>query len=180
MVDKSDMRDMIRAQPPVSPETSGLVAEGIFTWLSARLPGTVTAFLAMDGEVDVSSLFQRLPGWRWVLPRVEADRTMTFRDRDVPREVHPFGMSQPSDAGPVIPVWEVDVFLAPGLAFDLHGGRLGNGAGFYDRVLADRRTDAETVGVTVRRRVMERVPMEEHDQVMDWLAVEDGVVACRR
>lgn len=169
---------MVRAQDPVPEDISRAVTEGLFTWLSSRLPGTVSAFLAMPGEVDVSALFDRLPGWRWVLPRVETDRTMTFRDRDVAREVHRFGMSQPTDAGPVIPVQEIDVFLTPGLGFDRRGGRVGNGAGFYDRVLAKRRTDSLVVGITVDSRVFEVVPMESHDQRMDWLATESGVREC--
>lgn len=162
----------------MSPETSRAVADGLFNWMSGRLPGTVSAFLAMPGEVDVALLFERLPGWRWVLPRVEPDKSLTFRDRDVPRETHPFGMEQPVDAGPIVPVHEIDVFLTPGLAFDQTGGRLGNGAGFYDRLLARRRTDAVAVGITIERRVVDAVPMEGHDQRVDWIATETGVSRC--
>lgn len=162
----------------MEPELAGRVVEGLFTWLSRRLPGTVAAFLAMPGEVDVSPLFDRLPGWRWVLARVEADRSMTFRDRAVPRETHPLGMGQPADAGPVTPVREIDVFLTPGVAFDRRGGRLGRGGGFYDRVLSERRTDSAAVGITISRWVVETVPMEPHDQRVDWLATEEGVIRC--
>lgn len=178
-MDKAELRATIRAQPPVSAATSGQVAEAIFSWLSRRIPGTVTAFLAMEGEVDLGPLFERLPGWRWVLPRVEADRTMTFRDRDSPRELHRFGMMQPSDVGPSIPLREIDIFLTPGLAFDLTGGRLGNGGGFYDRVLVRRRSDSVAVGVTIDSRLVDGIPMEEHDQRVDWVASESGVVECR-
>lgn len=154
------------------------MTEGVFEWLSPRLPGTVSAFLATAGEVDLRPLFERLPGWRWVLPRVEPDKTMNFRDRDTPRETHRFGIEQPADVGPIIPVIEIDVFLVPGLAFDTSGGRLGNGAGFYDRTLSQRRTDSVTVGITVDRRVFQEVPMEDFDQRVDWLATETGVIEC--
>jgi 5-formyltetrahydrofolate cyclo-ligase len=78
----------------------------------------------------------------------------------------------------VIPIAELDVILTPGLAFDLTGGRLGNGAGFYDRILAARRSDAVAIGVTVSARVLERVPMMDHDQRVDWVATENGVTRC--
>jgi 5-formyltetrahydrofolate cyclo-ligase len=169
---------MIRSDGPVLAETSRKVADGVFSWMSPQLPGTVSAFLAMPGEVDVGELFSRLPGWRWVLPRVGPDKSLTFRDRDVPRERHPFGMEQPRDAGPVIPLHEIDLFLTPGLAFDRRGGRLGNGAGFYDRLLAKRRPASQAVGITIESRVVEEVPMFEHDQRVDWLATEDGVISC--
>ena len=177
-MEKQELREWVRAQGAIAPEESRQVVEGVFGWMSQRLPGTVSAFLAMSGEVDLSPLFTDLPGWRWVLPRVEPNRTVTFRDRDVPREIHPFGMDQPVDLGPVIAVSEIDVFLTPGLAFDVRGGRLGNGGGFYDRILAARRTDALSVGITVERRVVDEVPMLDHDQRIDWLATENGVIRC--
>jgi 5-formyltetrahydrofolate cyclo-ligase len=178
-VDKEVLRSRIRSQGPVDKTTSARVVEGLFAWLSPRLPGTVSAFLATSAEVDVSSLFDRLPGWRWVLPRVEPDRSLTFRDRDVPTEIHRFGMEQPADAGPVVPIHEIDVYLTPGLAFDSRGGRLGNGGGFYDRVLARRRSDALAVGVTIETRVLDEIPMTGTDQRVDWLATESGVVPCQ-
>ncbi|MGD2043320.1 MAG: 5-formyltetrahydrofolate cyclo-ligase [Acidimicrobiia bacterium] len=177
-MDKHELRVSIRSQGPVGRARSLAVVEGLFDWLSPRLPGTVSAFLAMSGEVELEPLFDRLPGWRWVLPRVEADRSMTFRDRGVDREIHRFGMEQPADQGPVIPVHEIDVFLTPGLAFDMRGGRLGNGAGFYDRILGRRRTDSVAIGVTVAERVLDEVPMEAHDRRVDWVATEDGVREC--
>lgn len=177
-MDKPALRAEIRAQGPVTPEESLRVAEGLFGWMSRRLPGTVSAFLAMSGEVDVSPLFTRLPGWRWVLPRVEPDRTLTFRDRDVPIERHRFGMDQPVDMGPVVPTNQIDLFLTPGLAFDRRGGRLGNGGGFYDRILSARRADAFAVAVTVTRRILDSVPMSDHDERVDWLATEEGVIRC--
>lgn len=103
---------------------------------------------------------------------------MTFRDRSVERETHRFGMEQPADRGPLIPVPEIDVFLTPGLAFDMRGGRLGNGAGFYDRILGLRRTDSVAIGVTVADRVFDEVPMEDHDRRVDWVATEEGVREC--
>jgi len=132
----------------------------------------------MPGEIDLSPLFERLPGWRWVLPRVEPGRKLSFRDKDVPRETHPFGMSQPSSQGPDIPIREIDVFLTPGLAFDLRGGRVGNGAGYYDRALVQRRRDSMAVGVAIDSRVFPDVPMQDHDQRLDWLATESGVKEC--
>lgn len=155
-----------------------LVVSGLFVWMAGRLPGTVAAYLAMPEEVDVTPLFERLPGWRWVLPRVEPDGQMTFRDRGVPREVHDLGMEQPLDMGSPIPVQEIDVFLVPGLAFDSTGARVGRGAGLYDRILSGRRTDSDAIGVTLDERVISSVPVRQHDQRVDWLATEGGVREC--
>ena len=130
------------------------------------------------GEVDLRPLFDRLPGWRWVLPRVEDNRSVTFRDLAVPRDTDPFGMEQPTDAGPVIPIHEIDVFLVPGFAFDLSGGRLGNGAGHYDRILSSARGDTAAVGIAPAPRLVDVVPVERHDIRVGWLATEEGVISC--
>lgn len=177
-VEKQELRRRFMDQAVVDPGKELLVVSGLFTWLSVRLPGTISAFLAMPHEIDLSPLFQRLPGWRWVLARVEEDGGLTFRDRDAPIERHRFGMEQPTDWGPVIPIAEIDVFLVPGVAFDRSGGRLGHGGGFYDRVLSQRRNDSEAVGVTLEARVVEVIPMGQHDQRVGWLATETGVTEC--
>ena len=176
-MDKASLRAQMRSSGSLAAEVSDRIVAGLFTWLSARLPGTVTAFLPMEGEVDLRPLFSRLPGWRWALPRVEPDRSVTFRDVDVPRETHPFGMEQPSDVGPVIPIHEIDVFLVPGLAFDLTGRRLGNGAGHYDRILSSARADALTVGIAPAIRLVDEVPVDENDVPVGWLATEEGVIS---
>lgn len=178
-VDKSDIRAKARERSNVEPGVGFLVVSGLFVWMSSRLPGTAAAYVAAPDEVDVSPLFQRLPGWKWVLPRIERDRTVTFRDRDVALERHPFGIDQPTATGHVTPIPEIDVFLVPGLAFDSAGGRVGHGAGYYDRILSQRRTDSQAVGVTLDDRVLEAVPTFDHDERVDWLATESSVRECR-
>ncbi len=175
-MDKDEARRRSRESGPVPGDVGSQVVAVLFSWLSTRLPGTAAAYLPISDEVDVTALFDRLPGWRWVLPRIEDDATLTFRDRDVVRETHRWGLIQPSDSGRIVPVAEIDVFLVPGLAFDDSGGRLGRGGGYYDRVLAGRRADSDVIGVTVAGRVIDTVPVVDHDQRVDWLATEGGVI----
>ena len=177
-MDKKSARSEMRRVDPVDPGQSLRVVAGLFTWLSPRLPGTASAYLAMPSEIDVSTLFERLPGWRWVLPRIEDDRSLTFRDRDVPRETHEFGMSQPVAEGPVVPISEIDVFLVPGLALTRSGDRLGHGGGYYDGVLSQRRADSVPIGVALSEQVVESIPVDDHDERVEWLATEDGVSSC--
>jgi 5-formyltetrahydrofolate cyclo-ligase len=162
----------------VDPGKGFLVVSGVFTWLSPRLPGTVSAFVPLPDEIDVSPLFDRLPGWRWVLPRVETEGGVSFRDRDLPRKLHTYGMEQPIDGGTVVSVLEIDIFLVPGVVFGSEGQRLGRGGGFYEKVLSERRPDSIAVGVTTESRVCQDVPIMAHDQRVDWLATESGVKEC--
>jgi 5-formyltetrahydrofolate cyclo-ligase len=168
------MRDL----GPIDPEDAGQTVTHLLRWMSALLPATASAYLALPDEVDVAGLFDSLPGWRWVLPRLEEDGSMTFRDRDVPREIHAHGMSQPGARGVATPLHEIDLFLVPGLAFDPRGGRLGRGSGHFDRLLARRGSQSLAVGVTTMAHVVDEVPIGPHDQRVDWLATDNGVTEC--
>jgi 5-formyltetrahydrofolate cyclo-ligase len=177
-MDKASLRAAMRSVGPLDPDASSRIGDGLFRWLSPRLPGTISAFLPMEGEVDLEPLMQRLPGWHWALPRVEPDRSMTFRDAALPRETHRFGMRQPIDSGHIVPIREIDVLLVPGLAFDREGRRLGNGGGHYDRILSGARHNAESIGMAPASHLVEMVPTEAHDVRVRWLATEEGVVSC--
>ena len=62
--------------------------------------------------------------------------------------------------------------MVPGVAFDLCGGRLGYGKGYYDRFL--KRTRAFRIGVCFSSQIVESVPMEDHDIPMQGLVSEKG------
>jgi 5-formyltetrahydrofolate cyclo-ligase len=72
---------------------------------------------------------------------------------------------------------KVDLVLVPGLAFSNHGARLGYGAGYYDRWLADHR-HAIRVGLCFEYQVSERIPVAPHDQVLDYLVTDRRLIAC--
>ena len=66
---------------------------------------------------------------------------------------------------------QLDMVVVPGLAFDKIGGRLGQGAGFYDRYLAKiQQLKGEgkvwLVGVTLDELMVERVPRDSLDFIM--------------
>lgn len=56
----------------------------------------------------------------------------------------------------------IDLAIVPGLAFTRHGGRLGYGAGYYDRFLVNFK--GETVSLALNIQLLESLPMEPHDQ----------------
>ena len=87
-------------------------------------------------------------------------------------------MEPPADL-PETPAAGIDLFLCPGLAFDRAGGRLGHGAGYYDRLLATAAPGAATFGVSFSNGVVPSVPMAGHDIRMDFLVTEAGICQAR-
>jgi len=74
----------------------------------------------------------------------------------------------------------IDTVLIPGSVFDAAGGRLGYGGGFYDRFLVESAPQAVRAAVAFELQLVDRVPMESHDQYMDLLVTEKQIYDCRR
>ena len=70
----------------------------------------------------------------------------------------------------------LDLVLVPGLAFDRDGGRMGQGKGYYDRLLSGVRPDAKLVALAYACQVVERVPVDAHDVYMDLVVTEGEVI----
>lgn len=153
------------------------VGAGIRRFLSTRPGGWIVSFDPMPGEPDLRSLLDDEPKRRVAITRTPTSgRELTVHDARGPRERHRFGYEQPTEGAPLIPDDEIDVVLVPGLAFDRHGGRLGFGAGYYDRFLARLSPSVARVGVS-DGFIVDRIPVDTFDVSMTHLATEIGVVA---
>lgn len=77
-------------------------------------------------------------------------------------EIGAFGIREPAimNSKEINP-GDLDLLLVPGVAFDLTGGRLGYGGGFYDRTLQN--FTCPTISLALRCQIVHEVPMEAHD-----------------
>ena len=66
----------------------------------------------------------------------------------------------------------IDFILVPGLAFSKDRHRLGRGGGFFDRLLAGRAQDAFKLGVGFSFQLLDTVPTEAHDILMDAIVTD--------
>lgn len=84
-----------------------------------------------------------------------------------------YGLLEPRPKMPVASVCRENlVWLVPGVAFDLSGGRLGRGKSVYDRLLGG--SSGFKIGVFYESQKCDSVPMEEHDCKMDMIVTEMG------
>lgn len=138
----------------------------------------VSAYAPMGSELDPRPLLARLAarGAMILMPVVTVrGGTLTFR------EAGDSDLYVPDAAGLPAPPLESpaavpELILAPLLAFDPSGGRLGYGGGYYDRTIAALRAGpgVRVVGVAYAGQEVEAVPREAHDQVLDAIATEIG------
>ena len=85
-----------------------------------------------------------------------------------------FGVLEPMDtAAQVVP----NVVVAPFLAYNALGFRLGYGGGYYDRTLRALRGTVPgllAVGLGYAAQAMTALPYDHNDEPLDWLVNEDG------
>ena len=110
-------------------------------------------------------------------PRMVSDctfeivRVSSFSDLRLDR----FGIMEPTgEADSATP----DAVLCPGVAFDRNGGRLGYGAGCYDRFLCEK--SPLRIGLAYDFQVVETVFPEPHDVPMEWILTEHESIQIAR
>ncbi|MGR9074374.1 MAG: 5-formyltetrahydrofolate cyclo-ligase [Gammaproteobacteria bacterium] len=69
----------------------------------------------------------------------------------------------------------LDLLMVPGVGFDRRGGRLGNGAGYFDYLLSTVRDDAVLSAVCYESQLFEVIPMDRHDVFMDYVITENQI-----
>jgi 5-formyltetrahydrofolate cyclo-ligase len=70
----------------------------------------------------------------------------------------------------------LEVVIIPGSVFDRRGGRLGYGGGYYDRLLAAI-PEAARIGLAFSMQVLEKLQLQPHDQLLDYVVTEDEIIA---
>lgn len=147
----------------------------------ARSP-EIVAYSALVGEVDLRSVVDAAhsAGKRLLLPRMVGE-DLEFAPVDEGEELirGRFGVLEPGARRAARPVDPFAIVLVPGVAFDRQGGRLGRGAGYYDRALSDiRRLSVSTtfIGVGFPRQIIDNVPMTSQDVRMHGILTEDELV----
>lgn len=72
----------------------------------------------------------------------------------------------------VIQPEELDLVMVPGTAFDPRGGRMGQGKGYYDRLLFRAKPDAPLVALAFDCQIFDEIPVAAHDVFMDLVITE--------
>ena len=115
-------------------------------------------------------------GWTPSLPRAsDRESALSFHPADGTLTLDAFGIPAPL---PILPPLIPALIIVPVLAFDRAGGRLGQGAGCYDRTIAVLRASGtvRAIGLAYAGQEVERVPTGEHDQPLDGILTDKGFI----
>lgn len=164
------------------PELNATIVAALRACTAYQRAGTVAAYLAFGDEVDLGELLVA-DDKRLVLPRTHRrpEPHLTLHHVTAAQLTdesalsrHAYGFLEPTQAAAAVEPDAVDLFLVPGLAFDITGVRLGYGLGYYDRLLPRARAGAVVVGVTLDALVLPDLPHGPHDARMNYLVTETG------
>lgn len=179
---KQSLRDEAAARRAVAhgarSDTAGTaLADRFRAAFSDRLSGAVVSlYWPMRDEIDVRALIGALAadGAQTALPVMAGpDAALIFRAWRIGDVLVPgvFGVHEPvGDASVMVP----DIVVAPLLAFDAAGNRLGYGGGYYDRTLRDLRAgrDIVAVGVGYDEQEFHGVPGDTGDEILDMIVTD--------
>ena len=69
---------------------------------------------------------------------------------------------------------ELDAVVVPGVGFSRTGARMGNGQGYYDRLLDQVRRDCCLLALCYESQLFEDLLVGPHDVFMDWVVTEQA------
>ncbi len=128
------------------------------------------AYMPLRHEVDTRAVLVQLLSLKknLFLPAVNRKRgeIRIFRVKNLKRDLAPgsYGILEPRPGRCVLGrPSDLDLVLVPGLGFDRKGGRLGHGKGYFDKFLRKVKR-AEKIGIAFREQILEKIPLEKHDQ----------------
>lgn len=180
--------ERLRVPPAQRRRAAARIAAVLDQWPAFEAARTIAGYHAVGGEVSPRRVLERamaegkavfLP----VLDEREPRRLHFARWRPgAPMRENRFGIPEPVDAPRRAPD-ELDLVLAPLVACDRAGHRIGMGGGFYDTTFSYRleRPDAapRLVGLAYEFQVVERIEPREWDVPMDYLLTPEGIIECR-
>lgn len=142
---KKILRNKTIAAMKELPQSVKAEADSQLTQRFIQLPAfqevkTLATYLSMGHEFSTASLIQAAlqDGKRVCVPRTYPQGRMEFMEYDPEiLEKTRFGLLEPNEQGKVVDKSEIDLIHVPGVVFQSEGYRIGYGAGYYDRYLAD-------------------------------------------
>lgn len=143
-------------------------------------------YISYDSEIDTIKIIDKAfkDGKKIYVPRTEFESRLmdaveiTSFDNLIKSS---YGILEPSINTPYINPNELDLIVVPGVAFDRKGGRMGYGAGFYDRYFKKINKDnierITKLALAYDFQVLKEVPMSAQDVPVDYIITEKEFIS---
>ena len=140
----------------------------------------IMIFMDMKNEVRITKLMKLYPEKSFFIPKItdSKNREMKInRYNENELVLHKFGYYE-SSSSDFYNENILNIVIVPAVVFDLEKNRIGFGGGYYDTFLKKIRGGNKKVlfiGICYDFQIIEKVPAEEHDVVLDFVVSESRI-----
>lgn len=165
---------------------SNAICERLLSHISTNIIDNIALYFSSENEPDITRLLSEL----------EFRNCQLFAPKSTPNPNEPYSVApiggpygftmQPGRFGIAEPVspplplndakTRVECWLVPGIAFTRSGARIGQGRGFYDRLLAN--APGLKIGIAYDWQLVPTLKQLPHDVRMDFIATPSELIRC--
>lgn len=165
-------------------EKSAMIQKMVLELPIYRKAKTIGLYASFNNEVSTAVVFNDSvkEGKKVLFPCImEEKRELVFTPVQRLNELRqgPFGIMAPCSKGGKNYIGEVELLFIPGVAYDLKGGRLGYGGGYYDRSMGKLIKRPFIAALAYEFQIVDEVPVIPHDIRVDVIITEQRVITCK-
>ena len=140
----------------------------------------IMIFMDMKNEVRITKLMELYPKKSFFIPKITDSKNREMKINKYEENelvLHKFGYYE-SSSSDFYNENILDIVIVPAVVFDLEKNRIGFGGGYYDTFLKKIREENKKIlfiGICYDFQIIEKVPTEEHDVVLDFVVSESRI-----
>lgn len=180
--EKLGLRDALTADE--QKHKSDIIINKILDFNEIKSAKNIFIYVHFRSEVRTTELIDNLMkiNKRISVPitRVEEKRMDAVHIKDISKDLVPGYCDIPEPHPDILhenitEPQNIDVVIIPGSVFDIRGGRMGYGGGYYDRFL-ERIPYATRIGLAYEVQIVNEIPLQPHDELLDYTVTEERII----
>jgi len=143
---------------------SSIIKKKLFKTREFKKAKVILFYMSFDGEVQTKDMIKDsikegktvlLPVCKTRTKQIIPSRIWGLKRKDFC--LGPYKIMRPKKINR-FPIGQIDLVVAPGVAFDKKGRRLGRGQGYYDRFLKKISDKAHSIGLAFNFQIVKKIP----------------------
>lgn len=165
-------------------DKSSIICDKMLTLPEIRNSSSIFLYVSFRSEVETISLLQQLIDAGKIvsvpITYVKAPRLDAIRITNPEKDLVPGYCNIPEPREEIlvsnyVAPETIDAIILPGSVFDMRCGRFGYGGGFYDRFVSAAPA-AHRIGLAFDLQIVERAPLQDHDELLDMVITEKRII----
>lgn len=164
---------------------SNRIKETLFGLPQFQNAGLILFYVAFGSEVQTEAMIREAGAAGKIIAVPVTDRAhkclQLCRIDDFDQDLAPgtWGILEPKpECRRQVAGHEIDMIITPGIAFSLHGWRIGYGGGYYDRLLREHKKPAIALAFELQIVENDLPHNPEKDVPVNFIVTEERVISC--